>query len=445
MTEMTPIYKRPKLIENEEAPFQGDLFSRNHLVDKLNNLIARLPNGGVIAIDAPWGEGKSWFGKNWQLSLKNDGYKTAFIDAFQEDFIEDPFLMIVSHMVEAVKDDEDGLKQQLITAGSKLAINLAPAAAKAGLKVFGRWALKTDNISEDVKTFLEDLNENVADSIQEKTKELISAHRDYIKDVNEFKTLITKSIEDDDKPLVVFIDELDRCRPDFSVKTLERIKHLFDIDGLVFVLLVNKDQLSESIKGFYGAGIKADVYLRKFIQFSLMLPKSTGTSRQPLGDNDKFCRYLLEQKYAIPYNDQLAAFNRLFVIFSNYFGLSLRDVENGVALFLLSNVVGNSKILISWPIALKIAKPDLYSGIVRADKDSHREAYSLLNKIKADGNERELIIDVLADLHASFANQDFEMKADKESNALRSLYPTVFDKSSVLGILFNSIDMNIST
>ncbi len=348
-------------------------------------------------------------------------------------------------MVEAVKNEDHEIKEKIISVGSKLAINLIPAASKAGLKIFGRWALKSENVSEDLKAFLDDINENVTNGIEEKTKELITSHKDYIKNINDFKKLIEDSIKNDEKPLVVFIDELDRCRPDFSVKTLERIKHLFDIDGLVFVLLINKDQLSESVKGLYGSGIKADVYLRKFIQFSLMLPKSTGSSRFPLGDNEKFCTYLIEQKYAIHFDDQVNAFKRLFVIFCNYFGLSLRDIENGIALLLLSNVIGNSKILISWPIVLKIAHPDLYAAIIKGEKEAHREAYELLYKIKAQGNDRETLIEFLADLHISFANNNSDLRDDDMTQLLRQLYPMIYDKDTVLNILFNSIDINVDS
>jgi predicted KAP-like P-loop ATPase len=34
---------------------------------------------------------------------------------------------------------------------------------------------------------------------------------------------------DEGKPLIIFIDELDRCRPLYAIECLERIKHIFGI------------------------------------------------------------------------------------------------------------------------------------------------------------------------------------------------------------------------
>lgn len=43
--------------------------------------------------------------------------------------------------------------------------------------------------------------------------------------------------------LIIFIDELDRCRPSFAIEMLERIKHYFDDERVIFVVSLNKEQL----------------------------------------------------------------------------------------------------------------------------------------------------------------------------------------------------------
>lgn len=88
------------------------------------------------------------------------------------------------------------------------------------------------------------------------------------------------------KPVVFFVDELDRCNPHFAVKILERIKHLFDIPNVVFVLSIAKNQLEYAIQGYYGSSnIDAANYLRRFIDVEFTLPKA---------DPDKFCQFLYE-------------------------------------------------------------------------------------------------------------------------------------------------------
>ncbi|WP_292455784.1 P-loop NTPase fold protein [Methylibium sp.] len=57
--------------------------------------------------------------------------------------------------------------------------------------------------------------------------------------------------------LIVFIDELDRCRPTFAIELLERIKHLFDVPNIVFVLSIDKSQVEVSTSSVYGVGINA--------------------------------------------------------------------------------------------------------------------------------------------------------------------------------------------
>ena len=68
------------------------------------------------------------------------------------------------------------------------------------------------------------------------------------------------------------MDELDRCKPEFSIKLIERIKHFFDIPNIVFILSTNKSQLEESINSFYGFR-SANSYLEKFIDLNIKFPK----------------------------------------------------------------------------------------------------------------------------------------------------------------------------
>jgi hypothetical protein len=70
------------------------------------------------------------------------------------------------------------------------------------------------------------------------------------------------------------IDELDRCRPSFALETLERVKHLFDVPGVVFVLFVHGPALHSAIRRTYGQQIDPSAYLRKFISLTLSMPRT---------------------------------------------------------------------------------------------------------------------------------------------------------------------------
>ncbi len=81
----------------------------------------------------------------------------------------------------------------------------------------------------------------------------------------------------ENRPLMVMIDELDRCRPSYAVELLKVAKHLFSVDRIVFVLAVNCDQFAHSVKALYGNDFDAEGYLRRFFDVDFKLP---GPERQ---------------------------------------------------------------------------------------------------------------------------------------------------------------------
>ena len=97
----------------------------------------------------------------------------------------------------------------------------------------------------------------------------------------------------DDRPLVIGIDELDRCRPSYAIEMLELAKHLFAVDHVVFALAVNRSELAHSVKVLYGQDFDAARYLRRFFDLDFRLP-------QP--DRTAFIKQLME---ATELNDHL--------------------------------------------------------------------------------------------------------------------------------------------
>ena len=79
-----------------------------------------------------------------------------------------------------------------------------------------------------------------------------------------------------EKPIILFIDELDRCRPDYAVDMLEVIKHVFDVENVKIVLVTNTKQLRAAINHRYGMEVDAQKYLDKFLKYSFALPEVIG-------------------------------------------------------------------------------------------------------------------------------------------------------------------------
>ena len=80
----------------------------------------------------------------------------------------------------------------------------------------------------------------------------------------------------EEKPIILFIDELDRCRPDYAVDMLEVIKHVFDVENVKVVLVTNTKQLRAAINHRYGVEVDAQKYLDKFLKYSFALPEVIG-------------------------------------------------------------------------------------------------------------------------------------------------------------------------
>ena len=97
-----------------------------------------------------------------------------------------------------------------------------------------------------------------------KTEEEI---RDKVKEI--FDSIIVENVQ----KLVIFIDELDRCRPNFAIEMLERIKHYFDDDRIIFVASINREQLIHSISKYYGTNFDSTGYLDKFFDWNIYLPE----------------------------------------------------------------------------------------------------------------------------------------------------------------------------
>jgi KAP family P-loop domain len=130
-------------------------------------------------------------------------------------------------------------------------------------------------------------------------------------------------------PFFVLVDELDRCRPTYAVELLERIKHLFDVDGIVFVVATDAQQLQCSVRALYGTDFDANRYLRRFFDqsFHFETPRISDFVAAKFFDIDQ------SKRYGAPDLTPVEFAARAF----QSFGLALRDIEQ--CLDILANCV----------------------------------------------------------------------------------------------------------
>lgn len=407
-----PIHLRP--VECiPEYPFKGDLMGRKAIAERLTQYIDRLPDGCVIAINAPWGEGKTWFGLNWTVQLRELGHKTVYIDAFKRDYIEDPFLMICGELIAELGDKAEGIK----ASGAIVAKALAPAAAKIAINVIGRIVLGTTDLSDTFEKSAEEVQGEIAKAAEKQLTKRLDEYDQDKKSVDGFRDYLAKAADAEVKPIVIIVDELDRCRPDFAVKTLERIKHFFDVPKIVFVLLINKEHLESAINGVYGQKVNASDYLGKFIQLSLQLPKLVSADTR---DFNYIYGTALSKRLGLPNNDATTGFVEVFGKLAGIYDLSLRDLERGFSLFSLAQPINSAAPLLAWIITIKLKSPEIFRGLLANRQFAHQEALKF-SKQPAFQNDIPWISNIVQDLHDKHCKQFETPISDDTRQALRSM------------------------
>ena len=74
--------------------------------------------------------------------------------------------------------------------------------------------------------------------------------------------------------MIILVDEIDRCLPEYAIKTLERLYLLFkDVPNIVVIVANDKSKLEKIIKNTFGYDV-IDNYLEKFIDYTLTLEQS---------------------------------------------------------------------------------------------------------------------------------------------------------------------------
>ena len=256
----------------EEEPFKNCALDRKKYADILTDIVSVYSKSGcVLALNGEWGSGKTTFVKMWKQLLTKKGFQTLYFNAWESDYTTDPLIAMLSEFESL--NSKDGNYKKLISAGGRIVLSTGAVIIKDLIK-------KTTGIDSDAIGAAVDETSNIGnDYLKEYTEQKLSFKK-FKESLKEFvKSNVSKS-----KPIVFFVDELDRCNPTYAVKVLERIKHLFDIPQIVFVLAVNKKQLSNAIKGYFGSWqMDADAYLRRFIDIEYTLPEP---------NLNKYCSYL---------------------------------------------------------------------------------------------------------------------------------------------------------
>lgn len=259
---------RPReLLVPEAEPFEHDKLRRRDSILVLSDLLQSISGSSVIAVDAGWGMGKTTFLRMWAQHLRNGAFPVAIFNAWQTDFSDQPFLALSSELMDGLAQHPDmkgraPLHRLKRAASSVARLAPLPATRVVAAAIPGVGAQLAQELSPAV---LSPFDEELVRYTETK-----NAYEEFRRRLGEAAAELSAGANC--RPLVVMIDELDRCRPSYAVALLETAKHLFDADHIVFVLALNRDQLAHSIKAVYGDRIDASNYVGRFFDLDYRLP-----------------------------------------------------------------------------------------------------------------------------------------------------------------------------
>ena len=270
-----------------------DEFNRKPIAENIIKLLTSPIDLSPMVIDGGWGTGKTEFCQKLirLMQQQHPDYQPVYIDAFRSDHSGEPLLALLAEIIKTcTPEDTDGQpseKRKNITRKVARAVGFAMktvAKAAVGHVLKQKW----EDLEEGVSQITNDGQEakNAAATVAGVATTLASHSIDATIDAT-VEALLKEQIEAEknletlkaclkelaaDKPIILFIDELDRCRPDYAVDMLEVIKHVFDIENVKVVLVTNTKQLCAAINHRYGAEVDAQKYLDKFLKYSFALP-----------------------------------------------------------------------------------------------------------------------------------------------------------------------------
>ena len=416
--------------ENLLETLSLDLLGRNETVWRFARLCNLIDRSCTIALDANWGQGKTFFVKHVQLLIESsnpcltslsDEEKTVINNAFakqrNQSSNEDDFDWQVCVYYDAWIDDND-CDPILSLVYEILKCTAQHYTFKRGLD-----GVKAASTLVDFFT-----GRNTGDFLSLfQDKDPLSELKSQ-KEIHDLVDHFLDSLLDEQgNRLIVFIDELDRCKPDYAVRLLERIKHYFTNDRITFVFSVNIDELQHTVKNHYGVGFDACRYLDRFFDYRITLPPANLSS----------------------YYDYIGVGNNTYV-FDNvcksvirHYNFGLREIEKYIRMTKISGYEithhggtsgfpdGNAKmfcmcIVLPIIVGLRMADTILYNDFINGNNSQP------LLDIIGDGSLARNMMSMLLDVSESF-DKALEKKNVLLVDKLQQVYDALFKSDEERG------------
>jgi hypothetical protein len=408
------------------------------VVEFLAGLIGRIEGPFVLAIDSPWGTGKTTLVKMLAAELERQDFQCVQFNAWKVDYVSDPLVALVSSVDRVSLGDvsAEAAFHESIRKVKKVVGILAKRTMVAGAKVATLGILDAE---KEIEAATAELTGNLAgdlfDSFEQERRLLKMFREDLTSAISQLSVAGKKA------NLIFFVDEVDRCRPTFAIELLERIKHLFDVPNLVFVLSIDKRQLEAITAVVYGQGIDAPEYLRRFIDLEMGIP--TANSKQFI--QRLVSRFGLDSVFAQRNADETrydrGNFIDFFTAIADALGLTLRARER--CLTRLKVVIDQTPpnhyldpVLVALLIALRTNQPEMFREVVTGRAAPSETMNFLADRVSrvASLDERMLLV-----IEAYLIVADPDNK--RQQSKMDELRGTVADKGLDIAVRSKAQDL----
>ena len=241
-------------------PWSDDRLDRSGTAEELTRLLKN-EHSISVSLSGGWGTGKTYLLQRWAKDLQDQGARVAYVNAWESDFSHDPIIPVTSTIVGAMRDTRfSGVARALTREAKEFVLTNAEGLIE-----------KYTGFRIPIKSWIKSKDLRQADPYQARLATMEKLRQALSK-------LAQGAREDTGYPLVVIIDELDRCRPDYAVELLERVKHVLMVENTAFVFGINRQALGEAIGHRFGIS-DIDGYLAKFFDADAPLPRPASMVR----------------------------------------------------------------------------------------------------------------------------------------------------------------------
>lgn len=294
-----------------ENAWESDRLGYEAIGLAFTNLVRSIDTEKVISIEAGFGRGKTFFREAWAKQLRSAGEIVIEVDVQQSDHSGDPVITLLGALVDALPKGEKGKGRKALESAKKVGVIGARALTRAVLKAGADevFEVLTDKAIDQLEDFdaLDGVIKEVGSEMSKVAGQLIASQMaaERVRKIElpeQLEALRAALVEGTEtKRVVVIIDELDRCHPEYAISFLEATKLIFGQSGFVFCLMMNAEYLESLARHRFGVAKEDEKYLDKFVDIRLKLapqPEAFKTAvyelachlplKIPYGDDEAF-------------------------------------------------------------------------------------------------------------------------------------------------------------